>query len=103
MTTESSRITESAVEQAALTWFGELGYKILRGHDIAPGELFAGREECEEPFLPRRPGDALARLRLRAGVLPQDSVRKGEIHHVCRSEVSMKNQAGCSERAHDGF
>jgi type I restriction enzyme R subunit len=47
-------MTESELEQAALAWFEGLGYKILHGPGIAPGELFAEREKYEEPFLPRR-------------------------------------------------
>ena len=33
-------ITESAVEEATLTWFSELGYTCLYGPDIAPGEAY---------------------------------------------------------------
>ena len=36
-------ITESVIEEAALSWFEEIGYNILHGPDIAPGELFAKR------------------------------------------------------------
>ena len=37
-----SLITESTVEDAALAWLGELGYAVLHGPEIEPGEL---REE----------------------------------------------------------
>jgi len=40
----STTITESTVEEAALAWFEELGYAIVHGPDLAPGELFAERE-----------------------------------------------------------
>ena len=30
--------TESIVEDATLNWFDELGYTVLHGPDIAPGE-----------------------------------------------------------------
>ena len=30
---------ESIVEDAALTWFGELGYAIVQGSHMAPSEL----------------------------------------------------------------
>lgn len=36
-----NRISESAVVEATLTWFGELGYTCLYGPDIAPGEAAA--------------------------------------------------------------
>ena len=31
--------TESIIEDAALTWFGKLGYAIVHGPHMAPGEL----------------------------------------------------------------
>jgi len=31
--------TESVVEEAALAWLKPLGYSVLHGPDIAPGEL----------------------------------------------------------------
>lgn len=38
-------LTESIVEDAALTWFGELGYAVGHGPQMAPGEPAAEREE----------------------------------------------------------
>lgn len=38
-------ITEDLIEQAALSWFEGLGYAILNGPDIAPGELLADRAQ----------------------------------------------------------
>lgn len=35
--------TESTVEEAALSWFDNLGYAALHGPDIAPGEFNAER------------------------------------------------------------
>ncbi|MFH1314385.1 MAG: type I restriction endonuclease subunit R [Candidatus Eisenbacteria bacterium] len=57
-----SHLWESTVEEAALSWLESLGYSILHGPEIAPGELLAERESYEEPFLPTRLKDALARL-----------------------------------------
>lgn len=34
-------LNESTVEEAALSWFGELGYAVACGPDIAPGEPVA--------------------------------------------------------------
>jgi len=45
------RITESTVESAALTWFEGLGYKVLYGPDIAPGEPKAERDNYEQVIL----------------------------------------------------
>lgn len=39
-----SNFNESAVEEAAQTWFAELGYTILHGPGIAPGEPAVERE-----------------------------------------------------------
>jgi len=33
-----STLNESIVEEAALTWFGELGYAVGHGPQLAPGE-----------------------------------------------------------------
>jgi len=41
----SSRITESAVEEVALSWFEGLGYTVLHGPAIAPGEPAAERRD----------------------------------------------------------
>jgi len=40
--------TESVVEDAALKWLEGLGYAILNGPTIAPGELFAERAEYSD-------------------------------------------------------
>jgi type I restriction enzyme R subunit len=47
---------ESIVEDAALSWFGELGYTIGHGPHLAPGEPSAERDQAE---------DALFRLRFK--------------------------------------
>ncbi|MEK6708022.1 MAG: hypothetical protein AABY81_04345 [Pseudomonadota bacterium] len=41
-------INESIVEEAALTWFGELGYDIGHGSHLAPGDL---RVKAGEPYV----------------------------------------------------
>jgi hypothetical protein len=58
----TNKLNESTIEDAALTWFGELGYTVLRGLDIAPGELMAERSAYGETVLFRRLRDALVRL-----------------------------------------
>jgi hypothetical protein len=37
--------TESTVEDAALSWFGELGYSIANAPHLAPGEKISGAIE----------------------------------------------------------
>ncbi|MFZ5452416.1 MAG: type I restriction endonuclease subunit R [Thermodesulfobacteriota bacterium] len=54
--------TESVVEQAALAWLESLGYTILSGLEIAPGESQAEREDYGQVVLARRLRQALQRL-----------------------------------------
>jgi type I restriction enzyme R subunit len=55
-------VTESTVEEAALQWFGELGFSVKHGPEIAPGELHAERTGFGETVLAKRLRDALAAL-----------------------------------------
>jgi len=54
--------TESDVEEAALGWFGGVGYAILHAPDIAPGEPKSERADFGTVVLEGRLRDALARL-----------------------------------------
>ena len=54
--------TESVVEQAALAWLESLGYTILAGPEIAPGELGAERHDYGQVVLETRLRQALERL-----------------------------------------
>ena len=58
----SERFIESVVEDAALAWFGELGFAVLHGPEIAPGELAAERTSFGEGLLPKRLRAALRKL-----------------------------------------
>jgi type I restriction enzyme R subunit len=69
----SAVFTESEVESAALTWLEGLGYIVLHGPDIAPGEPGAERQSYQEAILPRRLRDALARLN---PVLPAEAIEE---------------------------
>jgi type I restriction enzyme R subunit len=44
-------LTEAIVEEAALGWFQELGYAVLPGPQLAPGEPAAERDSflCARP------------------------------------------------------
>ncbi len=55
-------LSESTVEEAALEWFGELGYAIGHGPEMAPGEAAAERESFGEVVLEGRLREALLRL-----------------------------------------
>jgi type I restriction enzyme R subunit len=58
----SSPIHEETVEDAALHWFEGLGYTILHGPDIAPGEPAAERTDFGEVVLGNRLRPALERI-----------------------------------------
>ena len=47
----SNGIRESVVEQAALDWLKGLGYEVLSGLAIAPGETTAERTDYKQVFL----------------------------------------------------
>jgi type I restriction enzyme R subunit len=55
-------VTESVVEQAALAWLESVGWSVVRGVEIAPGEPGAERDDYGQVVLARRLRDALARL-----------------------------------------
>ena len=55
-------VVESTVEEAALSWFEELGYAVVHGPDLAPGELFTERESYGDVVLVKRLREALTRI-----------------------------------------
>ena len=55
-------LNESIVEDAALTWFGELGYAVGHGPQFAPGEPAAERDSFGEVVLVGRLREAIRRL-----------------------------------------
>ena len=55
-------ITESDVEQSALGWLERMGWRVVRGGDVAPGTITAERFDYGQVVLERRLRDALARL-----------------------------------------
>ncbi len=55
-------ITESVVEEAALGWLNQLGYTVLAGPEIAPGELTAERASYQDVVLLDRLQGAIDRL-----------------------------------------
>jgi len=66
-----SNITESIIEQAALDWFKELGYSILNGPNIAPGELFAERASYSDVILKSRARTVLGNIN---PSIPQEAI-----------------------------
>jgi type I restriction enzyme R subunit len=54
--------TESVVEEAALAWLESLSFVVKHGPEIAPGELFAERQNYGQVVLEDRLRQALVRL-----------------------------------------
>jgi len=71
MTTEPAKITESVVEQTALSWFETLGYDIQSGPAISPGEAGAERDDYGQVVLPERLQAALAAIN---PTIPPDAI-----------------------------
>ena len=57
-----SMFTESIVEEAALAWFEQLGYEVVHGPDIAPGQPAAERDDYRNVVIAGRLRDAIARI-----------------------------------------
>ena len=55
-------MNESLLEEAALTWFRELGYSAIPGPELAPGEPGAERDSFAEVVLKARLEAAIRRL-----------------------------------------
>jgi hypothetical protein len=55
-------LNESMVEEAALEWFGELGYAVAHGPHLALGEPAAERDSFGEVVLAGRLREAIRRL-----------------------------------------
>jgi len=55
-------LKEAMVEEAALGWFRELGYAVLPGPQLAPGETTAERESFSDVVLVGRLREAFRKL-----------------------------------------
>ncbi|HZI12196.1 MAG TPA: type I restriction endonuclease subunit R [Myxococcus sp.] len=96
--------TESVVEEAALEWFTALGYAVIAGPELAPGEPAAERASYAQVVLEGRLQEALRRLN--PGVPPEaldEAFRKltrisspqpidanHELHHYLVNGVSVE-------------
>jgi len=54
-------ISESDLEETALSWFSELDFEVKHGPEIAPGELFQERSRYSDVVLAGRLKEAIAR------------------------------------------
>ena len=99
-------LNESIVEDAALEWFGELGYAVGHGPHIAPGEPAAERDSFGDVVLVGRLRGAIARLNPHIPAEAQEeAVRKvlrpdtpalaginRRFHHLLRNGVPVEYQ-----------
>ena len=87
-------LNESIIEDATLTWFGELGYAIGHGPHIAPGELAAERDSFGEVVLVGRLREAIRRLN---SAIPQSrtlaTLRDTLLPKLLSGELSMNQSA----------
>lgn len=77
-----SDINESVVEKATLAWFEALGYSVVSGVSISPGEPGAERESYADVFLVGRLRSAIAKLNPH---LPDDVVEEA-VRKATRTE-----------------
>ncbi len=88
----SCRYLESSVEEAALGWFEGLGYKVISGPEIAPGEIWAERQGYAEVLLSKRLKDALVNLN---PAIPADAIDDAfkKIQHIDSPSLFHGNHA----------
>jgi type I restriction enzyme R subunit len=85
-------LNESIVEDAVLTWFGELGYALGHGPQIAPGEPEAERESFGDVVLVGRLREAIYRLN---PTIPEDAQEEAlrKILRVATGSLVPSNRA----------
>ena len=76
-------LNESTIEAAALEWFGELGYGVAFGPDLAPGEPKTERNSFGDVVLVERLRKAIARLN---PAIPSDA-REEAFRKLMRTET----------------
>jgi type I restriction enzyme R subunit len=79
---------ESIVEEAALEWFGGLGYAVGHGPHLAPGELAAERDSFGDVVLVGRLRTAIQRL----NPTTPDEAREDALRKVLRVATPSLNQ-----------
>ncbi len=82
-------LNESIVEDAALEWFGELGYAVGHGPHLAPAELAAERDSFGEVVLVGRLREAIQRLN---PAIPEEA-REEALRKVLRVETPSLTQS----------
>ncbi len=85
-------LNESIVEDAALEWFGELGYAVGHGPHLAPGEPAAERDSFGEVVLVGRLREAIRRLN---PSIPEEA-REEALRKVLRVGTPALVQTNCA-------
>src|SRR5437762_13961139 len=78
-----SSLNESSVEEAALSWFTELGYAVAHAPHLAPGEIAAERTSFADALLLGRLRDAITQLN---PAIPSDA-REEALRKVLRHDA----------------
>ena len=78
----SNKLSESFVEETALTWFEGLGYSITSGPAISPGEIGAEREDYDKVVLIERLRNALESINAN---IPPDAIDEA-VRKIIRTE-----------------
>lgn len=87
--------SEATVEQSALSWFGRLGYAVVEGSAVAPGETGAERANFGEVTLANRLLASMRRLNPDVpDELIDDTYRKvRQAHYAAGGDPIARNQA----------
>jgi type I restriction enzyme R subunit len=85
-------LNESILEDAALTWFGELGYEVGHGPQLAPGEPAAERASFGEVVLVGRLREAIGQLNPR---IPEEARAEAlrKVLRVATPSLAQTNRA----------
>ena len=85
-------LNESTVENAALEWFGELGYAVGHGPHLAPGEPAAERSSFGEVVLVERFREAIWRLN---SSIPEEAREEAlrKVQRVGTTSLTQSNRA----------
>ena len=81
-------LSEAIVEEAALGWFLELGYTVLPGPQLAPGEPAAERESFSDVVLVGRLREAIRQLNPASSKAPQATVAQpATVRSICERNL----------------
>ena len=85
-------INESMVENAALEWFGEMGYAVAHGPHLAPGEPAAERDSFDDVVLVERLREAIRSLN---PAIPEDAREEAlrKVLRVATPSLTQTNRA----------